>query len=100
MKNTIVQQSIQKTRNKFAAIYRLVAVTKKQIKKERAQAETQLELLLDEIVQETGLKPTRKNLPPIMLYVSQFVADQQKRKAANDPEYKELCGPLAEFEDL
>jgi hypothetical protein len=95
-----IQQSIQKTRAKLRELCRVVAITKTQIKKEHKQAETQLELLLDEIVQETGLKPTRKNLPTLLLYVSQFVADQQKRKADGDPEYKELCGPLAEFEDL
>jgi hypothetical protein len=79
--NTIFQQSIQKTRNKVYEVCRLIAATKKRAKKDDAQATTRLELLLDEICAETGLKMSEENLPTIMLFVQQFITDQQKRKS-------------------
>jgi hypothetical protein len=78
------QQSIARTRAKIGEVMRLTRTMAKQVKQERTAAATNLELLIDEICAETGIEMTPKNLPTIMLYVQQFLADQQRRRENSD----------------
>jgi hypothetical protein len=76
----IFQQSIARTRAKMHEAKRLAGVALRDIKADRAQTQTNLELLLDHIVAETGLELTPANMPTIVAYVSGFIEDQQRNK--------------------
>ena len=78
----IFQQSIGKTRAKIQEANRLKAVMLRQIKTDRGRGNATLELLLDDIVAETGLELKPENMPTIMAYVTQFIEKQQRRKEA------------------
>jgi len=75
----IFQQSIFKTRSAMHDAKKQVGLALKRMRADKQQAQTQLELLIDEICAETGLKPTPENLPTIMLYVTRFVEDQRQQ---------------------
>jgi len=76
----IFKQSIARTRAKLHEANRLAGVAMKQIKAEKEQANANIELLLDEIVAQTGLELTTANLPTILAYVTAFAEDQRRRK--------------------
>jgi hypothetical protein len=76
----IFQQSIGNTRKKMMEANRLAVVMLQRIKADREHASTNLELLLDSIVAETGLELKPDNMPTIMAYVKQFIEDQHRRK--------------------
>jgi anion-transporting ArsA/GET3 family ATPase len=80
----IVQQSIAKARRKMHEANRLVAVAVKQIKKDRERSNANLELLLDQIVAETGIELKPENMPTVMVYVQQFLKDQQQSQPDDD----------------
>lgn len=84
MKYNQFQLSIAKARAKMHEARRLAGVMIRHIKADNAKAETNLELLLDEIAAETGLSITTENMPTIMIYVEQFIKDQQQRKEEAD----------------
>ena len=75
----IFQQSIARTRAKMHEANRLARVMVRRIKADRAHANTNLELLLDQIVAETGIELKPENMPTIMTYVTQFIESQQQQ---------------------
>lgn len=76
--NSKFQQSIARARAKIAEANRLAAKMVRDIKADKERANTNLELLIDDIVAETAIPLTTENLPLIAFYVEQFVKDQQK----------------------
>ncbi|SRR5216684_1597595 len=86
MKTNTFQQSIAKTRTKIREANRLAALMFRQVKRDKERANTNIELLLDQIVFETGLEMKPENMPTIMAYVTQFVEDQARKKEESEPE--------------
>jgi hypothetical protein len=80
----IFQQSIAKVRRKMHEANRLTAVMRRQIRQERQQANVNLELLIDEIVAETGIELKPENMPTIMICLQQFLKDRQRKEDDGD----------------
>jgi len=80
----ILQQSIARTRRALHERNRLVRVMTRQIKAEKEHSNTNLELLLDDIVAHTGLELKPENMPTIMTYLMRFAEEQQRRREEPD----------------
>jgi hypothetical protein len=78
----IFQQSIARTRATMREYDRLRAIALRQIKENREKANANVELLLDEIVAETGIELKPENMPIIMVYVARFIEHQRRRREA------------------
>jgi hypothetical protein len=64
---------------------RVRAVRARQDREASAHATTQLELLIDTICAETGLRPTRENLPTFLMFIEHFFEQQAaQREQRND----------------
>lgn len=79
MRLNLFQQSIARTRKAINEANRLAAKMMRDSRRKRSQAETNLELFLDELAAE-GVEISEENLPTIVIFVQRFVADQQRRK--------------------
>ena len=81
----LIQQSIQRTREKLHELKRLKAVVARRVKEENEQKNAALETLLDTVCAETGLRcelPDDREM--ILLHVSQVLTDAKRRKAEMD----------------
>ena len=78
--SNFIQQSIQKTRETFREIQRQAAIRRKRDREDTERAASELELLLDDIRQETGLPLTEKNLPTYALFVQGYLRDRQEKE--------------------
>jgi hypothetical protein len=76
----IFQQSIARTRATLHEYNRLRGIVAKRIKADHEKANANLELLIDEIVAETGIELTPQTFPIIAFYVARFVDHQRQRK--------------------
>lgn len=86
------QQSIARARRKIHEANRLTGVMSRQVKDDRALAQANLELFLDELQAETGLDVSKKeNWPTVMIYVEQFLHDQEERREAGEDAAAESC---------
>jgi hypothetical protein len=83
---SIVQQSIAKTRHLLFERKRQIAVAIKHARQSEQKRNAALELLIDGVCAETGLKFTQENMPTIALFVKQVIKDQRKGPEDDDPE--------------
>ena len=86
MRPITIQQSIANTRKKLHEFNRLVRIARRRNKDENASAQTNLELLIDHLVAETGIELTEENLPTIVIYVREFLQSQQQQRVEGDPD--------------
>jgi hypothetical protein len=71
------QKSIMKVRRRMTEVNRLARVALRQLRREKAKTESNIELFLDTLQAETGMDVTNpKNLPTVLTYVEQFARDQ------------------------
>jgi hypothetical protein len=82
-----VQRSILKTREAIFNMQRRAALTRKHDRQQEERSSAAMELLIDDIVADTGLELSEKNLPTIALFVQGILQDR-----ANANEEKEWDG--------
>jgi hypothetical protein len=82
--NNNFQQSIARARAKIGEGNRLAAKMVRDIRRNKERANTNLELLLDELVAETGIELKTENMPTIMIFVQQFLEDQKRKEPDGD----------------
>jgi hypothetical protein len=81
----LIQQSIQRTREKLHELKRIKAAVARQVKQENEQKNAALETLLDTVCAETGLRcelPDDREM--ILLHVSQVLKDAKRRKEESE----------------
>jgi hypothetical protein len=87
----LIQQSIQRTRDKLREFSRTKAVVTRQVKDERERKAALIEQITDEVCFHTGLRVENDtDLPLIMLHVEQILLDVRRRKAEEDEPH---CDP-------
>lgn len=79
-----IQESIRKFNTKLFAHRREVAVRLRH-KRQREEADhAALELLIEDVLFQSGIKPTRANLPLITALIQQVVRDARGQPAEDD----------------
>lgn len=81
---SIVQQSIAKTRRLLFERKRQIALAIKHARQNEQKRNAALELLVDDVCAETGLKFTQENMPTIALFVKQVIKDQRLGSSEDD----------------
>jgi hypothetical protein len=79
-----IQRSIARTRQRLFEYQRQVAIALKHKRQAEEKADTALELLIDEVCFQSGLKPTKENLPLITTYVKQALRDQRRERQQHE----------------
>jgi hypothetical protein len=81
----LIQQSIQRTREKLHELKRIKAVVTRQVKQENEQKNALIETLIDTVCAETDLRcENPEDREMILLHVSQVLTEAKRRKAEMD----------------
>jgi hypothetical protein len=79
-----VKESILKFNKRLFAHRRELAVRLRQQRQREEQEVAALELLIDDVVYHSGIKPTKANLPLLMGYITQAVRDARGQSSDDD----------------